>query len=124
MSAEPVRGMSESSEFDLDRALDALPAEYLECRDWGHSWRPYSATFNRKERMYVQTLECQRCTTKRDRMLGTRGQNLGASYEYADGYLMPGSGYLSTTDRDGIRLRSIMHVLDAADNVKPIRRKR
>jgi hypothetical protein len=108
----------------LDAALDALPATYLECRDWGHSWRPFTASYNAKERHYVQSLQCNRCGTVRDRLLGPRGQLLGNSYEYADGYLMPsGIGHLSSTDRDGIRLRSINHVIeDGRAAVTPIKR--
>lgn len=111
-------------DFNLDNALDALPATYLACRDLGHEWRAHTASFNAKERHYVQTLRCNRCGTERSRMLGTRGQRLGNWYEYPDGYLMQGAGHLSELDRDGIRLRSITRAIDEARAVTPIKRRR
>ena len=98
------------SEFDLEHALDQMPDQYLACRDYGHSWISHDARYVRKERIWLQSLICQRCETVRHRELGQRGPLLGNGYDYAPGYLMPGAGRLTGSDRDGVRLRSLQRL--------------
>lgn len=96
----------------LETALDHLSASYIQCRDFGHSWRPYSARLDAEMHCYVQELRCSRCTTIRARMIGLRGQLLDSHYDYPEGYTLPkGMGRLSGDDRDGIRYRSIVRLL-------------
>jgi len=104
---------------DLDRALDAMPAAYIECRDYGHIWRSRDAYWVAKERVYVQQLECARCATIRVRELNAHGHILSSGYRYADGYQMPaGTGFLTSNARDGIRLRSVTAAMPTRDERK------
>lgn len=93
--------------FDLDAAISQLRPEYVQCRDFGHSWRPFTARWITSGNYYEQIFRCGRCETERFRYLGSRGQILSSKYDYADGYQMIGAGYLSSGDRDHIRLASI-----------------
>lgn len=107
-----LAGDTGQRDFDLHSTVEHMNVEFVQCRDFGHSWRPYTARWVSKENAYESQLRCQRCKTIRTRWLSARGEILSGSYDYADGYTMPpGMGRLSGTDRDVIRLKSIRAVL-------------
>lgn len=111
-SKAPPPSKSFVNHTDLDRALDQLNDAFIQCRDFGHSWRPYSARWDQQDLCYVQELRCSRCKTIRSRLLGKRGELLGSSYDYPEGYTMPhGIGRLTGHDKDAIRYRSILKLL-------------
>lgn len=93
--------------FDLETALKDMPDNFLQCRDYLHSWRPYGAKVN-PDGTYESTLRCNRCTALKVRVLSRHGTILSAHYDYPDGYTMAGSGRLDGDARDRIRLRSVM----------------
>lgn len=98
-------------EVDLDAAISHMELEFIQCRDFGHSWRPYSARWVPRDNCYESQLRCARCKAIRTRWLSRTGSQIGGGYDYADGYLVKGIGRLSGTDRDKIRLASIIAVL-------------
>lgn len=100
------------------KALDKLRDEFLLCRDIGHYWRPHTVRWFPKAGVYHQELKCSRCETIRVRELNARGQILSSHYHYQEGYqLPPGIGFLSSGDRDGIRVRSVRRMLsEGTDN--------
>lgn len=100
--------------IDRDTAIEALPAAFLHCRDFGHNWKPYRATWNPQFKYYEASLRCIRCKTQRTRFIGPRGEMAGSKYEYADGYQMSGYGRMTGGERDHIRLASITHLLPKA----------
>jgi len=104
-------------EFDLAAAVKRMDLGFLQCRDFGHSWRPFTARWMPQDNCYESQLQCQRCKTVRTRFLSRRGEQLSGGYDYAEGYLVKGMGRLTGTDRDSIRLASIQAVLqhDAAE---------
>jgi hypothetical protein len=93
--------------FDLATAIEQMPESHVHCRDYGHAWRPYTASFNARERCYEQSLRCTRCRTIRQRLLDTHGQVLHSQYVYADGYLVTGMGRLAADAKGEMRLASI-----------------
>jgi hypothetical protein len=105
-------------DFDLSGAIHDMPTTFLQCRDFSHSWRPYTATWSPSENAYEVQIKCSRCKTVRHRFIGSRGELLESKYDYADGYLIKGMGRLNGTDRDEIRLQSVLRVLpdDAAED--------
>lgn len=105
------------SQFDLTGAIKQLQPEFVQCRDWGHSWRPFTARWIQNMNHYESILRCARCETERVRFIGKRGEILGSKYDYQDGYQMKGSGVLSTSDRDQIRLASI-RIIEVKDTVQ------
>jgi hypothetical protein len=94
---------------DRDTAIELMPAQFLQCRDFGHSWRPFKVT--QPGPYFEQTLRCARCKTQRTRLLSLTGARVSSSYDYADGYQMKGYGPMTGGDRDHIRLASIMRLL-------------
>jgi hypothetical protein len=96
----------------LEAAVQGLRPEFLQCRDYGHAWRKFTAKWLPSFNLYDVREKCMRCDTTRARSIGRHGERLGAQYEYPDGYQMTGMGRLSGDDRDVIRLASVLHVLD------------
>lgn len=117
LSAVPERPAPLDTPKGREQALDKLAPEFLLCRDIGHHWRPRTARWFPKERCYRQELGCARCATIRYRELSSTGAILATGYTYQEGYQLPhGIGFLSTTDRDGIRMRSIQRVIQTGDD--------
>lgn len=92
-------------------AVQHMELSHIQCRDFGHSWRPFTARWLPSFNQYESQLICQRCNTVRTRFLSRTGANLSTNYDYADGYTVKGLGRLSGEDRDVIRLQSIQAVL-------------
>lgn len=100
----------EAPDFSLAAVIDTMRVEHVQCRDFGHSWRPYTAARLRGGG-YESTLRCSRCRTLRKRTLGNHGQVLASSYEYPEQYIILGLGRLVGEEKDHLRLASIQHVL-------------
>lgn len=97
---------------DLDAAIDSMPESHLHCRDYGHSWSPFTARKLAGARGgYEQHLRCSRCHTTRKRLLDRNGEIVSGGYDYADGYLVAGLGRLTGSDRGHIRVASVMATL-------------
>lgn len=96
---------------EIERAVKAMDLAFIQCRDFGHSWRPYSARWMAADNAYHSELMCQRCKTIRQRWLSRTGAQLSGNYDYPAGYLVQGMGRLTGSDRDVIRLQSVLSVL-------------
>lgn len=101
----------------LDAALGSMSDEFIGCRDFGHSWRPRSAVLL-VNGGYEQTLACSRCKTIRTRILGRRGTQERNGYDYAEGYQLKGHGRMTGSDRDVLRLNSVMRLVTPAAAAK------
>lgn len=97
--------------FDLDQVIDGMPVEFVQCRDFLHGWRSFTAR-RVHDGMIEQTQRCSRCRSTRTRTLNSRG---GVVYtwkiSYVDGYLIKGLGRIVGADMDHVRLRSVEHLL-------------
>jgi len=96
---------------EIERAVKGMDLAFIQCRDFGHSWRPYSARWLPQDNAYRSELICQRCKTIRARWLSSTGAQLSGNYDYPEGYLVQGLGRLTGSDRDVIRLQSVLSVL-------------
>lgn len=95
-----------------DAIGDMSDAQVL-CRDFGHTWRPYTAEWVAQHRHYRETLMCARCRTARLRLLNEWGGLLANRYVYEEGYLIHGLGRLTGDDRDSLRLAGLQAVMRA-----------
>ncbi|MFD0331880.1 hypothetical protein ACFQZC_36310 [Streptacidiphilus monticola] len=90
-----------------------LNQQQLQCRDFGHNWRPHTAA-RRADGGYDRSLIC-RCRTVRMQVLDQWGRVVSSQYAYPDGYEMPrGIGRISSDDKGVLRLASIEHTLQAS----------
>lgn len=92
----------------------ALPDEYLLCREIGHVWQPYTATWVGKLRRFERVLRCTRCRTDRKQLLDSRGHITSSSYDYPDGYAHEG-GRIMGADRDRLHLESLKRLIERTD---------
>jgi hypothetical protein len=96
---------------NVDDLIDHMQLNHLQCRDFGHAWRPWNATWSNEDRCYHAQLRCSRCKTVRVRLIGQNGALIDTHYDYPDGYLVKGMGRLTGTDRDHVRLVSVTALL-------------
>ena len=94
-------------DFDVEGTIHALPDTHIQCRDFAHQWRPFTATYDKKARYYEVELKCSRCKTIRRRYIGLDGGLISSSYDYVDGYLIKGMGRLAGAERNMLRLESV-----------------
>jgi hypothetical protein len=94
-------------ESDVEAAIAAIDPDHVQCRDTGHTWTRHNARWIDADNCWEQTLKCRQCSTERVRYLSRYGSILAGRYEYAPGYTIKGIGRLSSSDRDGIRLRGV-----------------
>lgn len=104
--------LTDPHSVDVGRAINAMAPEHIQCRDYGHNWQPSNAAWLASEQCYRVDLRCSRCSTIRTRLLNRRGAQLESHYDYPDGYAVKGIGRLTGTDRDQIRLKSVLGLID------------
>lgn len=103
----------QSIDPELAHWAEHLPASFMECRDMGHSWKPYTVAYSAKTRGYIRTLRCQRCKTDRHQWLTSSGHVEATSYDYPDDYARPkGMGSYDTATRDMVRLLDTTRLLE------------
>jgi hypothetical protein len=95
----------------IQDALEDMEGEYLECRDYQHSWRPLSAARN-EDGTFTRTRRCSRCGTRKEETLSGRGAILSGRYIYPVGYLVKGLGRIAGEGRDALRLASVTRLMD------------
>lgn len=83
--------------------------KYLLCRDMGHTWQPFTASFDTSMSCYLRVLRCRRCRTERHQSLSMRGAIIGSNYVYPEGYVAPqGTGRIDSDGRSALRLVSVL----------------
>jgi len=95
-------------ESDVEKAIAEIDPDHIQCRDTGHTWTRHNARWIAEDNRWEQTLKCRQCGTERVRDLSRTGAILDSRYIYAPGYTITGIGRLTSSDRDGIRLRGVM----------------
>jgi hypothetical protein len=93
---------------EVAEAIAAIDPDHVQCRDTGHTWSRHNARWIDADNCWEQTLKCRQCGSERVRWLSRSGAILSGRYEYTPGYTIKGVGRLSSSDRDGIRLRGVM----------------
>lgn len=101
-----------ASPEDVERHARDWPGAFLECRLYGHEWRPLRATHYARMRYYLTAQQCPRCTSKRFAEISERGSVLSQWIEYADGYLTKNVGRIVGDGRDVLRLAALNRVFD------------
>lgn len=100
-----------SGPVSADAFAGALPDRFLRCRELGHVWRPATASWDRKEKVYDRMLRCSSCRTERHQVLSAQGHVLRNSYRYPEHYLTEGL-QRGTYTRDVFRLEAIVRFID------------
>lgn len=77
----------------------------LLCRDLQHSWTPSTARLLVDG--YLRILACTRCKAFKTQKLSKDGYILNTTMTYPAGYLRPGEGRLTRSDRAELRVRNI-----------------
>lgn len=87
------------------KAALSMDEQHLHCRDYGHSWQPYSVA--EEGRGFVRELICSCEAIRKDR-LDRRGGVVSSGIDYPEGYLLKGLGRVTGETKGIIRLQSIM----------------
>jgi hypothetical protein len=88
---------------EISAVIKGMRPEHVQCRDFGHAWRPYTAT--QEGKVWRRTLECTRCgALRKQSFMDGSGDIKGNTYVHAEGYRIEGLGHLTGTDRGQLRL--------------------
>lgn len=104
----------EAPDFALEAVVDGMREEHIQCRDFSHSWRPFTASvvrYGNRGSAYEQQLRCSRCRSIRRRLLSMTGSVITSNYDYSDGYIIKGLGRLTGTEKDHLRLVSVQRLV-------------
>lgn len=91
----------------IEDVIKEMPSAHLNCRDYGHTWRPFTATAL-KGGGWERQLRCASCQTIRRQVLDRSCDVVSSNYRYEEGYLVKDLGRLTGSDRAAIRYASIM----------------
>lgn len=92
----------------VERAAQEWSDSVVQCRAFGHGWRPQTALH--RPGMYTITQRCPRCRVRRWKRINERGYSLTpwhTDYSEATGYLLKGVGRLGT---DGKAVLTLLHL--------------
>jgi hypothetical protein len=92
-----------------DSFAGRLTDKQLHCRELGHVWRPFTASYEPDARAYVRTLRCSSCRTERHQVLDSSGHVISNGYSYPNGYLA--ANVAPGLTRDTFRLEAVMRFL-------------
>lgn len=99
-----------ASPTEVERQAARWSEAFLECRLYGHNWRPSSATFHNVYRYWRIVQQCPRCTSERVAELDSHGAVTSQQIDYADGYLTDGIGRIVGDARDTLRLAAVQRL--------------
>lgn len=93
---------------EAERQARQWSDEFLQCRTYGHPWRPGTARWNGRYKFWATIEKCPRCTSERHRELTRTGKVMSSNIDYADGYLSePGGGRFTGEARDMLVLATV-----------------
>lgn len=100
-----------SASETMNQFIEGQPDTHLQCRDFGHQWRPFRAYALADAVGYRRVLACMRCGAERSQDITLRGSVLSAGYAYPSGYRSPrGMGRMTLAHRDFLRLESTLRL--------------
>ena len=88
--AKAVRNRQPAITDEADEWAGGMESHLLHCRELGHSWSSYTASYDNKFRTYDRTLICDSCGTERRQVLDSSGEVVKNGYHYVEGYLAKG----------------------------------
>lgn len=92
--------------------VNDIPDDFMECRDVGHSWKPFDGGCDKRKRLYHRTHRCRGCRTYRTQILSWKGEILTSSYTYAKDYLFKGSGRYDQELRGKVRVHNTREFIE------------
>lgn len=90
---------------DVEDAVGDLKDAFLECRDYGHTWKV--ASIVRFKGNYDRHTYCPRCKTNRTQIINAYGEILSNTYTYPEDYQLKGMGRLMSEGRMALRREAI-----------------
>jgi hypothetical protein len=98
--------MDWASPGDVEQAVERWTDGQIECRAYGHNWRPASVTH--RPGVYTVYQRCPRCRNRRRQPINENGYALAPwSAAYQDGYLLKGMGRLGTDGRAVLKIATL-----------------
>jgi hypothetical protein len=96
---------------ELQTRFANMKTAHIQCRDFGHSWQPYTVERIPQRKRWAETLRCQRCHTHRVRFISDNGGLVGSTYRYVEGYRIEGMGAMTADTRSVMRLAVLQRLV-------------
>jgi hypothetical protein len=95
-----------ASPADVERAASQWSDGQVNCRTYGHSWRPLTVTH--RPGVYTIQQRCGRCRTERHQEVNEQGFPItGWHMRYEEGYLLRNLGRVGADGRAVLRLTTL-----------------
>lgn len=92
----------------VEKAAEEWPDKFIQCRIYGHSWRPL--TVARHGAGYEVTQRCSSCRNQRSQDMDSNGYSSPWRMTYVDNYLLKDMGRVDGDGRAVLRLAAIRHM--------------
>jgi hypothetical protein len=100
-----------ASPEDALEAAENWTDKMLECRTYGHQWRPQAATYTKDRKAIATSQICRSCDAERHATLDARtGWVIATHIDYPDGYLLKGVGRITGDAKGALRLTTVTRV--------------
>jgi len=96
----------------IETFAHGLTEGFLACRELGHVWQPFTATYDDNAKVIDRQLRCKRCKTTRVQLITMSGHVLSNHYRYANGYQATNVETGVRYSRDVFRLEAVTRFLE------------
>lgn len=103
---------AEEPTVSIDQFAHGLSDGFLACRELGHNWQPFTATYDRDARVIDRRLRCRRCKTERVQVITSAGHVVSNHYKYAEGYQAKHVETGVRYGRDTFRIEAVTRFLE------------
>lgn len=96
---------------DVRKMAQTWDQDQLECRLYGHDWKPQRANQDGKTLLIAVVQLCPRCDSERHQEISGRTGAVFAQWiDYGEGYLMQGMGRIGSDGRNVLRLEAVTQI--------------
>lgn len=112
---------------DVQEYLSTAKVAWINCRSKGHNMLDHDVKSDEETNVYLVTLRCSRCYTKRHEVVNmTTGEVLSSKYDsWPEGYLLPkGTGRMDSEARGLVRVTRLHNTVERKRDVTELSSRR
>lgn len=104
--------MTDEPTVSIESFAHGLTESFLACRELGHVWQPFTASYDKGSGAIDRKLRCRRCKTERVQVITMSGHVLSNHYRYSNGYQATNVESGVRYSRDVFRIEAVTRFLE------------